>query len=170
MSTINQTYFDRVRFILQNDNLGSLIVEEPIGWNSDDKELARHKDYHGIFPKFSNNLKFIGEAKDYLQTAYDVYGINAQVRLVKDEKHPQTDELTRSYHGYLDMSTRQVENNTIALKFNSGGLEAELKSRESEAVEITRTTTLDGLPLTDLPINKVELDGRRIFLKSIFFN
>lgn len=168
MSGINQTYFDRVRFILQNDNLGSLIIEEPIGWNSDEKELSRHKDYHGIFPKFSNNLKFKGQAKDYLQTLYDIYGVNAQVRLIKDEKHPKTDEWVRSYYGYLDMSTRQVENNTIALKFNSGGLEAELKSRESEAVEITRTTTLDGIPLNDLNINQVELDGRRIFLKSIW--
>lgn len=168
MSEINQSYFDRVRFILQNDNLGSLIIEEPIGWNSDEKELSRHKDYHGIFPKFSNNLKFKGQAKDYLQTLYDVYGINAQVRLVKDEKHPKTDEWVRSYYGYLDMSTRQVENNTIALKFNSGGLEAELKSRESEAVEITRTTTLDGNPLSPLSVNQVELDGRRIFLKSIW--
>lgn len=168
MSEINQAYFDRVRYILQNDNLGSLIIEEPIGWDSDDKELSRHKDYHGIFPKFSNNLKFKGQAKDYLQTLYDIYGVNAQVRLIKDEKHPKTDEWTRSYFGYLDMSTRQVENNTIALKFNSGGLEAELKSRESEAVEITRTTTLDGIPLNDLNINQVELDGRRIFLKSVW--
>lgn len=168
MSNINQTYFDRVRFILQNDNLGSLIVEEPIGWNSDEKELTRHKDFHGIFPKFSNNLKFIGEAKDYLQTAYDVYGINADVRLVKDEKHPQTDEWTRSYSGYLDLSTYKLTDNQISLKFNSGGLEMELKSRESEAVEITRTTTLDGESLSDLSINQVELDGRRIFLKSIF--
>lgn len=166
MSNLNQSYFDRVRFILQNDNLGSLIIEEPIGWNNDEKELARHKDYHGIFPKFSNNLKFYGQAYDYLKTIYDVYGINAQVRLVKDEKHPKTDEWTRSYYGYLDMSTRQIENNTIALKFNSGGLEAELKSRESEAVEITRTTTLDGNPLSPLSVNQVELDGRRIFLKS----
>jgi len=166
MSNVNQSYFDRVRFILQNDNLGSLIIEEPIGWNNDEKELARHKDYHGIFPKFSNNLKFYGQAYDYLKTIYDVYGINAQVRLVKDEKHPKTDEWTRSYYGYLDMSTRQIENNTIALKFNSGGLEAELKSRESEAVEITRTTTLDGNPLSPLSVNQVELDGRRIFLKS----
>lgn len=168
MSGINQTYFDRVRFILQNDNLGSLIIEAPIGWNSDEKELSRHKDYHGIFPKFSNNLKFYGQAYDYLKTIYDIYGINAQVRLVKDEKHPKTDEWTRSYFGYLDMSTRQIEDNKISFKFNSGGLEAELKARESEAVEITRTTTLDGLPLSDLSINEVELDGRRIFLKSVW--
>ena len=168
MSNVNQAYFDRVRFILQNDNLGSLIIEEPIGWNNDEKELARHKDYHGIFPKFSNNLKFYGQAYDYLKTIYDVYGINAQVRLVKDEKHPKTDEWTRSYFGYLDMSTRQIEDNKIAFKFNSGGLEAELKARESEAVEITRTTTLDGNSLSPLNVNQVELDGRRIFLKSIW--
>lgn len=166
MSNVNQSYFDRVRFILQNDNLGSLIIEEPIGWNNDEKELTRHKDFHGIFPKFSNNLKFKGQAKDYLQTLYDVYGINAQVRLVKDEKHPKTDEWTRSYSGYLDMSTYKLSNNKIDLKFNSGGLEMELKSRESEAVEITRTTTLDGNPLSPLSVNQVELDGRRIFLKS----
>ena len=162
------TYFDRVKFTLQNDNLGSLVIEEPIGWNNDEKELARHKDYHGVFPKFSNNLKFYGNAYDYLKTIYDIYGVNAQVRLVKDEKHPKTDEWTRSYFGYLDMSTRQIEGNKISFKFNSGGLEAELKSRESESVEITRTTTLDGLPLADLLINEVELDGRRIFLKSIW--
>ena len=85
MSVINQAYFDRVRYILQNDNLGSLIIEEPIGWDSDDKELSRHKDYHGIFPKFSNNLKFKGQAKDYLQTLYDIYGVNAQVRAMDSQ-------------------------------------------------------------------------------------
>jgi hypothetical protein len=168
MSNVNQAYFDRVRFILQNDNLGSLIIEEPIGWNNDEKELTRHKDYHGIFPKFSNNLKFQGQGYDYLKTIYDVYGINAEVRLVKDEKHPKTDVWTRSYFGYLDMSTRQIEDNKISFKFNSGGLEMEVKARESESIEITRSTTLDGLPLSDLPINEVELDGRRIFLKSVW--
>ena len=100
MSNINQGYFDRVRYTLQNSELGSLIIQEPIGWNEDDKELSRHKDYHGIFPKFSNNLKFINDAYDYLKTARDLYGINASIRLVKDEKHPKTDEWVRVYDGY----------------------------------------------------------------------
>lgn len=166
MSTINQGYFDRVRYILQNENLGSQIISEPIGWNDDEKELSRHKDYHGIFAKFSNNLKFQGDGYDFIKTIYDVYGINAIVRLLKDEKHPQTDHWTRSYDGYLDLSTYQNEEKTISLKFNSGGLEAELKARESEAVEITRNTTLDLLPLEEISIKTVELDGRRIFLKT----
>lgn len=168
MSEINQGYYDRIRFILQNESLGSLIIDEPIGWNTDNKELARHKDYHGIFPKFSNNLKFIGNAYDYLKTCYEVFGINADIRLVKDERHPKTDEWTRSYDGYLDLSTYQEENKQILVKFNSGGLEAELKARESESIEITRNKTIDGLPLEPLKIDQLELEGRRIFLKTIW--
>ena len=91
MSNVNQGYNDRVRFFLQNIDLGSEIITEPIGWNSDNKELERHKDYHGIFPKFSNSLKFIGTAYDYLKLADELYGVNVDVRLVKEEKHPKTD-------------------------------------------------------------------------------
>lgn len=166
MSTINQSYFDRVRFILQNSEIGSLIIEEPIGWDSDDKELSRHKEYHGIFANFSNNLKFVGKSKDYIETIYEIYGVNAQIRLIKEEKHPKTDLWIRSYDGYLNMSTRTVEENAISLKFSSGGLEAELKARESEDVEITRNTTLDGKSLSNLAINNVEIDGREIFLQT----
>ena len=168
MSNINQGYFDRVRYTLQNSELGSLIIQEPIGWNEDDKELSRHKDYHGIFPKFSNNLKFINDAYEYLKTARDLYGINASIRLVKDEKHPKTDEWVRVYDGYLDVSTYQCENRQISLKFNSGGLESELKARESEQVEVERLTTLDGLPIPELKTELMELDSRRIFLESLW--
>ena len=168
MSNVNQGYNDRVRFFLQNIDLGSEIITEPIGWNSDEKELERHKDYHGIFPKFSNSLKFIGTAYDYLKLADELYGVNVDVRLVKEEKHPKTDIWTRTYDGYLDFTTFSDEDNQISIKFNSGGIEAELKSRESEDVELTRTTTLDGDPLEDLSISRVELDGRRIFLQSIW--
>ncbi|WP_339889852.1 hypothetical protein [uncultured Flavobacterium sp.] len=168
MSNVNQGYNDRVRYIIQNIDLGSEIITEPIGWNSDEKELERHKDYHGIFPKFSNSLKFIGTAYDYLKLADELYGVNVDVRLVKEEKHPKTDEWTRTYDGYLDFSTISDEDNQISLKFNSGGIEAELKSRESEDVELTRLTTMDGDTLLPLSLNQVEIDGRRIFLQSIW--
>lgn len=168
MSEINQTYNDRVRYFLQNENLGSILIVEPIGWNEDRKELERHKEYNGIFPKFSNNLKFIGNGYEYLKLAYDIYGVNVSVRLLKEQKHPKTDIWTRIYDGYLDFTTYSNENDEISLKFNSGGLEAILKSRESEDVEVTRNTTLDGDPLNELELKQVELEGRRIFLQSIW--
>lgn len=166
MANINQSYYDRVRYILQNKNLGSLVVSEPEGWRSDDKELSRHKDYHGIFPKFSNSLKFYGSARDYLKQVRDIFGINEDIRLVKEERHPKTDIWTRTYDGYLDLSTYEDEDKKVSLKFSSGGLEAILKTRIDDEVEITRENTIDGKPLNPISEIDVELDGRRIFLKS----
>ena len=166
MSNINPYYNDRVRYTLKNKNLGSLIITEPIGWDDDEKEFSRNEEYHGIFAKFSNSLKFIDSGQEYIQTILDIYGINEEIQLTKDERHPKTDVWTLSYSGYLDLSTWATENNQISIKFNSGGLEQLLKSREGEKVEIDRITTIDGNPIPELQTIDVELLGRRIFLKS----
>lgn len=164
MSNLN--YFDRVRYTLFNKNQGSLIIEEPIGWKSDEKELARHEQYHGIISRFSNSSKFIGDGKEFIQLVDDIDGINADIQLKREEKHPQTDVWNLGYSGNLDLSTKETENNQIAIKFNSGGLEQVLKARESEQIEIDRTTTIDGKTIPDIVPITVALDGRRIFLKS----
>lgn len=166
MGNINPTYFDRVRYTLKSKLLGPLIITEPIGWKDDDKEYARHEKYHGIIAKFSNSLKFIDSAADYIQLVLDLGGINEEIELIKDEKHSQTDEWTEIYSGYLDLSTWSTENGQVSVKFNSGGLEQLLKSRESEQVEIDRTTTIDGGSIPPLNTIDVELEGRRIFLKT----
>lgn len=164
MSNLN--YFDRVRYTLFNKNQVSLIIEEPIGWQNDEKELARHKQYHGIISRFSNSSKFIGDGKDFIQLVDDIEGINADIELKREEKHPQTDVWQLGYSGNLDLSTKETENNQIAIKFNSGGLEQLLKARESDQIEIDRTTTIDGKTIPEIQPITVALDGRRIFLKS----
>ena len=169
MSRNNPIMNDRVRFSLYHKDLGSLIIDEPIGWDStDEKEFARNEEYHGIFAKFSNSLKFVGNGYDYLYNVKHIYGIQTQVRLTKEEKHPKTDEWTVLYDGYLDMSTYEDETEQISIKFNSGGLEELLKARESEEIELSRSTAMDGMPLDPLDnITKfVNLNGRKIFLKS----
>lgn len=166
MSNINPIYNDRVRYTLKNKNFNSLIITEPIGWNDDEKEYARHENYHGIIAKFSNSLKFIGSGADYIQLVLDVYGINEEIKLIREEKHPYTDVWSLTYSGYLDLSTWVRENNQVSVKFNSGGLEQLLKSRESEKVEIDRDQTIDGKTISPLSTVNVELEGRRIFLKS----
>lgn len=166
MGNINPAYFDRVRYTLYNKSQGSIIITEPIGWTSDEKELARHEQYHGIISRFSNSSKFIGDGKDFIQLIYDIEGINAEIELKREEKHPQTDVWTLSYSGYLDLSTWETENDQISVKFNSGGIEQSLKARESEQVEIDRTTTIDGKTIAALEPIIVALDGRRIFLKT----
>lgn len=166
MSDFNLAYNDRTRYTLYNKSQGSLIISEPIGWKSDEKELARHEQYHGIISRFSNSLKFIGSAKDFIKLVDDIEGINAELQMKREERHPQTDDWVLSYSGYLDLSTLEFENNQASIKFNSGGIEQTLKARESEQVEIDRTTTIDNKTIPALEPITVAMDGRRIFLKT----
>lgn len=166
MGTVNQSYFNRVKYTLSHPESGSLIIDEPIGWNNDEKEFARNEEYHGIFTNFSNNLKFIESGADFILLVDQLYGINAQLRLTKDERHPKTDLWVRSYDGYLDLSTKEEEDGQVSIKFNSGGLEQLLKARESEQVEVDRLTSIDGGVLDPLRVDTVLLEGRRVFLKT----
>lgn len=167
MGTINHGYIDRVKYVLACEQLGTeIIITEPIGWNSDQKEFSRVKEYDGIVAKFSNSLKFIGDGADYLELAYELYDIIAKIKMTKFERHPKTDKWVKSYWGYLDLSTRKWEKKQLSIKFNSGGLAEDIKAREDEDVEIDRTNTIDGLPIDHIAENEVALDGRRIFLKS----
>ena len=70
MADVNNSYNNYVRFVLKSTFKDSIIIKEPIGWKDDDLELDRHKDYHGIFTNFTNNLEFTNEAKQYINDAY----------------------------------------------------------------------------------------------------
>ena len=167
---VSTSFSDRSRYTLQHFADGSLIVAEPIGWREDDKEYSRHKTYRGVISNFSNNLGFIKEGKQFIINVYDAYGINAKLRLIKDEKHPKSDVWTRIYDGYLDFSTLSVKEDRLEIRFNSGGLETLLKTRNSERLFITKNESMDGLPLNELSVEKVKLEGRKIFLESKIFS
>jgi hypothetical protein len=167
MGTINHGYIDRVKYELQCAKLGSsIIITEPIGWNSDNKEFARNTDYDGIVSKFSNSLKFIDNGADYINLAFELYDVMAEIKMTKYERHPRTDKWVRSYWGYLDLMTRKMEDNQLSVKFNSGGLQEDIKSREDESVEVDRLTSIDGSAIEQINEKEVILEGRRIFLKS----
>ncbi|MGG5506694.1 hypothetical protein [Myroides sp. C6-3] len=111
-------------------------------------------------------MTFVGNAIDYIDLVYNTEGILAELRLTREERHPVTDHWTLTYSGYLDMATYLKEDGLIKMKFNSGGIEAVLKARENEMVEIDRLDTIDGNYLIDLETVDVKLYSRRIFLET----
>lgn len=163
---IRPEYSDRVRYFLSSRTFGTLKIDEPIGWDEDEKEFARNKDDHGVFTSLSNSLKFTKDSKDFIELVNATDGINAELVLIKDSKNDQTDVWENSYTGYLDLSTMEIQDNQLSLKFNSGGLESILKAREGEDVEIERLDTIDGKVINPLKTVNIELEGRRIFLES----
>lgn len=166
MGNINQGYYDRVRYILRNQHLSDQIITEPEGWRTDEIEMERNKTYHGIFPQFSNQLKFVGDAVSYINLIRSVYGINERVKMIREERDPVDDVWNETYFGFLDISTWESEEGKVSCKFNSGGLEQSLKARDSDTFELDRVSTESGFPLPDLVPIQVSVDGREIFLKS----
>jgi len=86
MAEVKVNYSNYVRYSLKHDYSGSIEIPEPLGWDDDDFELDRHKDYHGIFTQLSGELKFTGDAMEYINEAYILGGINANCRIIREEQ------------------------------------------------------------------------------------
>lgn len=168
MGNVNQGYNDRVAYYLDNINMGQLLIVEPEGWDTDEKEYQRHKDYGGMFPQFSNALKFVKNGATYIRDVRKIYGINEEIRLTRRERNPKTDVWETTYFGFLDLSTYEYEDRKVSVKFNSGGLEQSLKSRDGDDFEIDRETTSDGFAMNPLTPIEIQLDGRNINLITDF--
>jgi hypothetical protein len=160
---------DRTRYTLNYQN-NQFVVNEPLGWKDDGKSFTRNPDYHGIFVELSNNITFIDSGANYIKNVYENYGINAEIKLKKEIRHPQTDKWVLDYDGVLDLSEYIYEDGKVTVKFNSSGLLSLIKARQNEKVEIERLTTMDGIALPELETKTLFLDGRNIYLVSILKN
>jgi len=166
MSRIAPIYSDRVRYSLSHNPTGTQIIQEPQGWRDDDNEFVRHKTFHGIMTQMTNNLTFYNDGADFIEGIYKQYGINADLRMTKDERNPHTDIWERSYDGVLDLLTYSKEREGISCKFTSSSLLKLIKSRENEKIELDRLDTLSGEVIPYINTREVALNGRKIVLLS----
>ncbi len=173
------SYNNRVRYTLRNTVFGTTRITEPLRWKEDNKVFKRSLKSHGVFISLSSkNITFyvggvlteddvlIEGGFNYIEGVYQQQGVNADIILIKEERNPQTDVWEESYRGFLDLSTREVQHNQISVQFNESGLNAALKARQSEKLNLGRLTTMDGDTISALTRQTVALDGRNIFLVS----
>lgn len=158
-------FADRVKYtLIYKDQIWTL--SEPINWRDDTVEYVRHRDYHGIFSEISTTLEFTNYSALFIREIYQKDGINAEITLKKEVRHPQTDRWELDYSGVLDLSEYEFSNKTVKVKINSSGLLSLLKARQNEKVEIDRLDTLDGVDLPSINTKTLGLEGRRILLVS----
>lgn len=159
-------YNDRHRYIL-NSEFGEFILDkDPMGWDDTETEIGRSETTFGIFLTITNNLEFTGRAIRYLENNYQLRGVQANVSLTKHVKNDYTDEWQLAFTGFLDFSTRRIENNRFIIDFVEGGLREILASQIREKFELNRMTTIKGDPLQSLQTAQLEMKGREIFLLS----
>lgn len=157
---------DRHKYILES-GLGQMVLDrDPMGWDDTETEIGRSEKTYGIFLSVSNNLQFTGKSKKFLEDNYQAFGVNADVRLTKQIKHPQTDEWQLAFTGFLDFTTRKLENNKLSVDFVEGGLREILTSQMQEKFELNRKTDIKGNQITPLLPKNLLLKGREIYLVS----
>ena len=181
MNSIEPTYGDRVRYRLYSETLKEFHdISEPIGYDSDEVELSRDKKYFGIVRKTSDDLKFYQGTTDRVRNTdggydfilkVDDLGVNEVIYIIKEVRDNETNVYKESYRTELDLTTLVKESDVggrkfLSLKAFSGGLDALIKSRKKEDVELLRTETIDGLVIDEIPTQLIQLKGRKIFKQS----
>lgn len=179
MGEIRIGFSNHVEYYLKSDYAESFLIDEPIGWSEDDFEIERHKDYHGIFTKISNNLKFIGNAMEYIESAYAIGGINANCSLSKRELTDYNGEIKwiEKYYALADFNTKEIEDGMLSVQFTSNNLAELIRSHEGDEFELERTDSIDDVVLDLIQLNDVEIKGRNIitlgeaeYLKGVYTN
>ena len=65
-------------------NLGSLVIDEPRGWDGINLHLKRDTTWHGFFDFIDDSmasLEFLGDAQVLLRQLYDLKGVAAEATL-----------------------------------------------------------------------------------------
>jgi len=161
-------FSNRVEITLESI-LGTItLTEDPINFDQSETEIGRSEKTYGIFVTQINNLEFIGEAKNYLDSLYSLRGVDAECILIRKEKHPTTDEWLLHSKGVLDFSTRKIKEDKFQINFIEGGLREVLASQMREKFELNRTTDINGKNIPELHRDILGLKGKDVFLSSRF--
>lgn len=156
-------YYQQHRYKLKGQTGSLKLSFDPLGWKDSETEISRSENTYGVFLTISNNLEFYGEAKEFLDREYAIYGVQANVILTKFITHPITNEWQLAYTGTLDFTSRKIENNRFVCDFVEGGLRELLSSQSKEKYELNRITDIKGNPISELQKNKLVIDGRDIY-------
>lgn len=164
------SYFNNVRYTIFGKYFTALEIDEPKEWEDDKKELMRSETYDSIFKVLSSNLLFYGVAKTALQSAYDIDGIKADVRLERETRNEQTNDWELDYEAYFDFSEYEVDKNYVKIKLYETPFFKNIESRFKDKFELERLDDLKGGVLPPLQYSNLQFKGRDIFRETLFDN
>jgi hypothetical protein len=154
--------FNRIRYFLQSGYFGKIEIEEPLNWNSDDKELMRSDKNEGIIKSLSGEMQFHGYGSEQLKTAYSIDGIKAIVKIIREYRNDLTDIWEVDYSGWFDFSTYKENTKIVGLKVYEDRFFKQIESNFKTKFELNRTTDVNGNPIGELAFDEIELTGREI--------
>lgn len=163
---------DFIFYLKHGENDAQLLRYAPDGWNNAGLQLVRNKKYKGVFRKITiNQLTFIKDGKDFLQTVYEYFGISAQVILIVQKLDKATFVYSDYFIGSIDFSTYRITDTGIDVQVLDNSLSEKVLNRSTIDVDITRNFTISGFQVNDigsyfLTINEIDLIESAIYTKN----
>lgn len=159
--------YQEVRYYITSQTIPRTLLKfEPINWDEDDKRLIRNTESWGVFTKLSNDLEFVKDGKELIESIYNNEGTETTVVLERYIYEDLEIGWELDYKGNLDMKTYRKENERVTVQFLTGGLQSLIESQFDEPYELERNTDINGNEISDLNFDRIYWEGRRIFLES----
>lgn len=140
---------------------------EPKNWDSSDREFKRSTKNFSTSFVYSKNLEFTGSGAEFLKSAYDFNGVEANVKMYEYRYDNPNDWEYVFLVGDFDFSEYTREKHIVKVPFNSGGLNSLLKAKLNDKFELNRETSITGETITPVTTNEFAVINRPLFLDSL---
>ena len=165
-------YYKRVTYKFINNDTGAILdlnkrdSADPINWDNSEKTLKRSSKNFGVVTELSKDLEFTKEAKEFLDIAYVVRGIEASVTMQEFRTYPDKDGTYLHSTGLFDFSDYKWDKLRTKIPFKTGGLNAQIKAQLKEKFEMERLESITGATIDSLPKIDFNLSARQILRLS----
>ena len=159
---------NNTEFELSSSSMGSLIIDEPQNWRTDDKSFERADNGGGTLLKLNNVFEMGQDAADYIDAVIASEGFNAKIYLTKRGKDDTKlgEDWRIYYRNKLDPTTfvftEKKGRRRVEASFSQGGLYDQILARYSDEYDLVNTTSADGDEISELSTIIEQVDGRAL--------
>ena len=133
------------KFILNSEHKGELLVSTPPqGTEEMSVSISRSKTYEGSLMSFVCGLKFVKEAKKYIDSIRFEYGIDSVIDITILIYNPKIFKYELYFKGIFNLETFNCRKDYSECDIVSGLLELTLKNRDEVSVIYDSMETVDG--------------------------
>ena len=159
---------NKVTYKLINNRTGDSITlaHDPKNWDESEPKIKRSMKSFGITTEYSKNLEFVKEGKDFLNKAFDLHDIEAQVTAQRWKPYPHKDGEYLQFSMECDFSDYEPNELVVKIPFKTSGLNQLVKSQLKEKFELERLEAINGETIGELNTKTVALTSRDILLIS----
>lgn len=137
----------KFKFVLSTTNpvATKTLKFAPQGWNDSELTFIRDKVYKGVIESYSTNeLTFVKDGRDFIQTGYETYGIDYEITINIYLLVNSSFQYQLYFTGKLDLSTYKIDSIGVTCEIIPTGFQNTVLNRDGLEVDMMSTKYIGG--------------------------